>query len=1076
MLVSYPPTLPEPLFDGFVVEPVDTILRTNMQSGPARQRETTTNRPTDFQLQWRLDNWDMAVWEGWFFEDARAGAAYFTLQLLNALGMVDHEVRFKGRGRAAYRAVPHRGGYWIVQAVMEARKRPLLDAGILALGKIEPIKGLIRAMATLHRLVHVQLPVFLSFDPVGPVFTSAAIAEAWEDVDDASVLHIAAATNQDGSTGGITYSLANSASGLFRIDAGTGEVRLSEGKSLDRETAASHQFTIRAADGTYVTDRAVSLTVLDRNDRPPVFTSGVQISVGDDAGEEDVLYTATVLDPDVTGGPIAFSLSADAGGMFVIDGVSGQVRLAPGRILDALTVASHVITIEASDQVHVTAHDVTINVTDAPNLRSVLDFRTRDYRRWTGASMPSQPDLLAVPNLVYGRAGQGEAWRAGSPLPVLVSLAAGQPRDQVVDLLTGLPLGYFAGRGYERESQDLRTPFDDWTKSGDPIVLAEPGSFFGAFSNAARVVSGGFIWHAISPGDSILNIEAGTEYGFAALVEAGSSGAFRAQIYNFTQGHGTRLRGDFEAPGVDESGGNTITNFVAANIGGDYWFVGGQYTPAVTQNADIFVGPETNDIGGDITVIGAWLHSGQRDDPPILRDEFARSVMVEPDALHFTGAELLYPAGYPLTISVKTRFPLRSPGEAVLLQLDDGTDDNRIVLRMTDHATLNYSVFAGGVQEVDIDAAVTPGADAEIVAIADAGNFSLSIDGVLVRLYPLGQLPAVAMAFERHGVGRLAGTEWGATIKRAEIWAGAQSTSWAAAESEPSAAPVLGNPPVFTSGDSVSVAENIDDTVVVYAATALDADAGDVVTFSLIADPDDLFEISAGGEVRLQAGKMLDYETKTSHVITVRASDGVNATDQVVTIAVTDVPDSDPDLRLEYDYQAGTYREWNGSVVAAVPAPSLPGETTGLGAIFPAGQPLTVVVDVDIPALGGTQYIFSLDNGGNAEQVRLYLNAGGDWVFHTRAGGSNTGAITEPAPAVGQSAKACVVADTDNFSLTVNGAEIGTDLSGGLFADPLTDLNGGQSHSGGGSYGGPIRSIRIYAGAKALAWRQAATA
>ena len=96
--------------------------------------------------------------------------------------------------------------------------------------------------------------------------------------------------------------------------------------------------------------------------------------------------------------------------------------------------------------------------------------------------------------------------------------------------------------------------------------------------------------------------------------------------------------------------------------------------------------------------------------------------------------------------------------------------------------------------------------------------------------------------------------------------------------------------PVFTSSNSATVAEDIDDATVIYTATAMDADTVGTVTFSITVDADDLFEIDGvSGEVTLQTGKSLDYATATSHSITVRADDGINHTDLGVTINVTEV-------------------------------------------------------------------------------------------------------------------------------------------------------------------------------------------
>ncbi len=103
------------------------------------------------------------------------------------------------------------------------------------------------------------------------------------------------------------------------------------------------------------------------------------------------------------------------------------------------------------------------------------------------------------------------------------------------------------------------------------------------------------------------------------------------------------------------------------------------------------------------------------------------------------------------------------------------------------------------------------------------------------------------------------------------------------------------NNPVFTSGASASVNENLLTTTAAYTAAATDADVSDTVTYSLAAGGDnDLFDINATtGAVTFKTSP--DFETPADangdnvYDITVEASDGTNATTQNVQITVNDV-------------------------------------------------------------------------------------------------------------------------------------------------------------------------------------------
>jgi len=106
------------------------------------------------------------------------------------------------------------------------------------------------------------------------------------------------------------------------------------------------------------------------------------------------------------------------------------------------------------------------------------------------------------------------------------------------------------------------------------------------------------------------------------------------------------------------------------------------------------------------------------------------------------------------------------------------------------------------------------------------------------------------------------------------------------------------NAPVFTSGTTGTVTENAATSTVVYTATRTDADvtaAFRQVTWSIKPAVGDAAKVTidaATGAVTLLAPA--DYETKTSYLFTVVASDGVNTAEKAVTVAVTDVNDNAP--------------------------------------------------------------------------------------------------------------------------------------------------------------------------------------
>lgn len=87
------------------------------------------------------------------------------------------------------------------------------------------------------------------------------------------------------------------------------------------------------------------------------------------------------------------------------------------------------------------------------------------------------------------------------------------------------------------------------------------------------------------------------------------------------------------------------------------------------------------------------------------------------------------------------------------------------------------------------------------------------------------------------------------------------------------------------------VTEDISDATIIGAVSATDAE-NDNLTFSIATNDNDLFEITSAGELSLVADQILDFETTTSHTITVEVSDGNLQTEAIITINVTDVDET----------------------------------------------------------------------------------------------------------------------------------------------------------------------------------------
>ncbi|WP_419194997.1 cadherin domain-containing protein, partial [Novipirellula herctigrandis] len=180
----------------------------------------------------------------------------------------------------------------------------------------------------------------------------------------------ALASDADATNNVITYSLDDDAGGRFAIDGSTGVVTVADGTLLDRETAASHDITVRAtsSDGSF--DTAVMTINVNDVDEFDVGTITDNDAAGNSVNENaangtTVAVTALAADADATNNTITYSLDDNAGGRFAIDGASGVVTVADGTLLDRETAASHDITVRAaSSDGSFNTQLMTINVND----------------------------------------------------------------------------------------------------------------------------------------------------------------------------------------------------------------------------------------------------------------------------------------------------------------------------------------------------------------------------------------------------------------------------------------------------------------------------------------------------------------------------------------------------------------------------------------------------------------------------------------------------------------------------------------------------------------------------------------
>lgn len=167
----------------------------------------------------------------------------------------------------------------------------------------------------------------------------------------AHVTTILATDDDDGKNADITFDLVSNG-GPFRINQTTGEITVT-GK-LDRESSESHRVIIYARDnGKQIrsSSMSVTITVLDVNDNPPVFTiDEIEVEFEENKDCSNQIATISATDADKSGSNnsiITYSLLSGNGMHHFILDPSGILKC--NKTLDYEEQSSYQITVKAQD-------------------------------------------------------------------------------------------------------------------------------------------------------------------------------------------------------------------------------------------------------------------------------------------------------------------------------------------------------------------------------------------------------------------------------------------------------------------------------------------------------------------------------------------------------------------------------------------------------------------------------------------------------------------------------------------------------------------------------------------------------
>ena len=191
-----------------------------------------------------------------------------------------------------------------------------------------------------------------------PVFTSTATPSVPENTT--AVVNLTA-TDADTVGGPVTFTIvAGGDAALFQMAVDGHHLEFITAKNFESD-AHSYSLTVRASDGANTTDLAMTVTLTDQNDSPPIFTSTPTPSVPENT---TAVVNLTATDADTVGGPVTFTIvpGGDAAlFQMAVDGHHLEFITAKNFESDA---HSYSLTVRASDGANTTDLALTVTLTD----------------------------------------------------------------------------------------------------------------------------------------------------------------------------------------------------------------------------------------------------------------------------------------------------------------------------------------------------------------------------------------------------------------------------------------------------------------------------------------------------------------------------------------------------------------------------------------------------------------------------------------------------------------------------------------------------------------------------------------
>ena len=209
-----------------------------------------------------------------------------------------------------------------------------------------------------------------------PAFAEQGYAfELAENADGSTArvsLGTVAATDPEGAA--LSYSLeGGNGSGLFEIDAASGELFYTGTGEDFKAGAGPFELTVRASDGDLFSDTTVTVTVADVQEAPAFAEQGYEFELAENTdGSASRVSLGTVAATDPEGAALSYRIEGgNASGRFEIDSGTGELfYVGAGEDFEAGT-GPFELTVRASDGDRFTDTTVTVGVTDVQEAPAV---------------------------------------------------------------------------------------------------------------------------------------------------------------------------------------------------------------------------------------------------------------------------------------------------------------------------------------------------------------------------------------------------------------------------------------------------------------------------------------------------------------------------------------------------------------------------------------------------------------------------------------------------------------------------------------------------------------------------------